>query len=311
MGETFVVFGGSGFLGGALVERLCTEGRRVIVADLRPPPGSPAGGLLAPRRSRGCRRSLRAGAGAPGARRLRERCRPAVSLRRSEGGSAGVVRRGQRARGGPRRGARRPAACGRPRPALLGHGLRRARRHSGGRGGILFGPWASTDARRRRWRRRVTVLAGEAGLRLSILRPRLISGSGRLGVFVRLFELVRRGLPVPLIGSGENHYQMVGVDDCARAIVLACERGFPRGAFNLGSAARDHRSAAPADPGPARGLALRGGAGAGGSGRARSGRACAGGCRAALPRTGRTCRPGLRRGHRAGPRDARLVAGPQ
>ena len=78
--------------------------------------------------------------------------------------------------------------------------------------------------------------ADKAGLALTILRPRLISGSGRLGVFVKLFELVRRGLPVPLIGSGRNHYQMVSVEDCARAAVLARERGFPGGVFNLGSA---------------------------------------------------------------------------
>ena len=81
----------------------------------------------------------------------------------------------------------------------------------------------------------VTQKAGEENLALTILRPRLISGPGRLGVFAKLFDLVRRNLPIPLIGAGDNHYQMVSADDCARAAVLAYENGFPRGSFNLGS----------------------------------------------------------------------------
>ena len=41
---------------------------------------------------------------------------------------------------------------------------------------------------------------------------------------------------MPLIGSGGNRYQMVGVEDCARAALLACKAGCPPGPFNLGSA---------------------------------------------------------------------------
>ena len=75
----------------------------------------------------------------------------------------------------------------------------------------------------------------KANLALTILRPRLICGPGRLGVFVKLFNLVRRNLPITMIGAGDNHYQMVSVDDCARAAMLAYENGFPRSSFNLGS----------------------------------------------------------------------------
>ena len=38
-----------------------------------------------------------------------------------------------------------------------------------------------------------------------------------------------------MIGNGRNRYQMVGVEDCARAALLAVDAGFPPGPFNLGS----------------------------------------------------------------------------
>ena len=73
------------------------------------------------------------------------------------------------------------------------------------------------------------------GLRSTIFRPRLISGAGRLGILVKLFDLVRRGLPVPMIGAGKNRYQMVAVEDCVQAAICAVEKELPAGPFNLGS----------------------------------------------------------------------------
>jgi nucleoside-diphosphate-sugar epimerase len=80
------------------------------------------------------------------------------------------------------------------------------------------------------------VLRGTKGIQATIFRPRLITGPGRLGILGKLFALIRAGLPVPMIGSGANRYQMVGVEDCARAAILAMEAGCPPGPFNLGSA---------------------------------------------------------------------------
>ena len=74
------------------------------------------------------------------------------------------------------------------------------------------------------------------GIDATIFRPRLITGPGRLGILERLFRLIRRGLPVPLIGGGNNRYQMVSVQDCVTAAVRAVDRGCPPGPFNLGSA---------------------------------------------------------------------------
>ena len=42
-------------------------------------------------------------------------------------------------------------------------------------------------------------------------------------------------MPVPTIGSGENHYQMVSVFDCVGAILCAIDKGIPNKEYNLGS----------------------------------------------------------------------------
>ena len=47
--------------------------------------------------------------------------------------------------------------------------------------------------------------------------------------------MIKHNLPVPLIGSGYNFYQMVSDRDCARAIYLSIKAGCPSSAFNLGS----------------------------------------------------------------------------
>lgn len=77
--------------------------------------------------------------------------------------------------------------------------------------------------------------ASDSGMTITILRPRLIIGPGRLGVLKRLFDTVRGGRRIPMIGDGANRYQMVAVADvveaCVRAISLRSN-----GVFNLGSA---------------------------------------------------------------------------
>ncbi|MGH7931311.1 MAG: NAD-dependent epimerase/dehydratase family protein, partial [Candidatus Binatia bacterium] len=73
------------------------------------------------------------------------------------------------------------------------------------------------------------------GLRVSIFRPRLIIGPGRLGILTNLFRFIKWNLPVPMIGSGANHYQMISVFDCASAAVMSAKRGVVDGEFNLGS----------------------------------------------------------------------------
>jgi dTDP-glucose 4,6-dehydratase len=74
------------------------------------------------------------------------------------------------------------------------------------------------------------------GLNVSIFRPRLINGPGRVGILGMLFNFIRRSLPVPLIGNGRNRYQMISVFDCASAAVASANKGVVNGEFNLGSA---------------------------------------------------------------------------
>lgn len=73
------------------------------------------------------------------------------------------------------------------------------------------------------------------GINITIFRPRMIIGPGRLGVLKKLFKLIEYNLPVPLIGNGSNCYQMVSVFDVVEAICLSIEKDIPNKAYNLGS----------------------------------------------------------------------------
>ncbi|HBP20660.1 MAG TPA: hypothetical protein DEA08_23090 [Planctomycetes bacterium] len=75
----------------------------------------------------------------------------------------------------------------------------------------------------------------EQGLDVSIVRPRTILGHGRLGIFQILFEWVRRGKNLPVLGRGDNRYQFVHSDDLADAILRAAERPGAR-SYNVGAA---------------------------------------------------------------------------
>jgi dTDP-glucose 4,6-dehydratase len=77
------------------------------------------------------------------------------------------------------------------------------------------------------WRKR--------GMSISLFRPRLIIGPGRLGILEKLFKLIDWNLPVPMIGSGRNPYQFISVFDCAEAARAAWKAGVPNEAYNLGS----------------------------------------------------------------------------
>jgi len=57
---------------------------------------------------------------------------------------------------------------------------------------------------------------------VAIIRPKTFIGTGRLGVFAILYDWVRSGARIPVIGSGRNRYQLLEVEDLAEAIWLAC-----------------------------------------------------------------------------------------
>lgn len=78
--------------------------------------------------------------------------------------------------------------------------------------------------------------AVEDGLDVTMLRPMSLFGDGMTGVFILLFDWVRRGRRVFLLGRGQNRVQMVSADDVARAAVLAAITPDTAGlVVNLGS----------------------------------------------------------------------------
>lgn len=58
------------------------------------------------------------------------------------------------------------------------------------------------------------------GLIISIVRPKTFIGTERLGVFQILFNWVRLGKRIPIIGNGQNRYQLLEVEDLVDAILL-------------------------------------------------------------------------------------------
>lgn len=74
----------------------------------------------------------------------------------------------------------------------------------------------------------------EKGMDISIVRPRTIIGAGRLGIFQLLFEWIRTGSPVYMIGSGQNRLQFVGLEDLIQASLLLKDRGNNED-FNIGA----------------------------------------------------------------------------
>ena len=82
------------------------------------------------------------------------------------------------------------------------------------------------------------VQARESGLCVSILRPKSFVGPERLGAFELLYSWAYAGRNFPLLGSGNNRYQLLDVDDLCQAIEL-CATG-PRervnDTFNVGAA---------------------------------------------------------------------------
>ncbi len=76
--------------------------------------------------------------------------------------------------------------------------------------------------------------AADAGLDVSIVRPRTILGHGRLGIIAVLFEFVAAGAPVYVLGRGDNRYQFVHANDLADACLRAADREKPA-SYNIGA----------------------------------------------------------------------------
>ncbi|HJV72325.1 NAD-dependent epimerase/dehydratase family protein [Ideonella sp.] len=75
------------------------------------------------------------------------------------------------------------------------------------------------------------------GLCVSILRPKSFVGPERLGAFELLYDWAYEGRAFPVLGRGDNAYQLLDVEDLCRVIwlCLTLERSLVEETFNVGA----------------------------------------------------------------------------
>jgi nucleoside-diphosphate-sugar epimerase len=78
-------------------------------------------------------------------------------------------------------------------------------------------------------------LVRASGVPFVIVRPKTFIGPERLGVFEILFDWIREGRRIYVLGNGSNRYQLLAVDDLVDAIVRAGRRDVEGEVFNVGA----------------------------------------------------------------------------
>ncbi|HZE87162.1 MAG TPA: NAD-dependent epimerase/dehydratase family protein [Methylomirabilota bacterium] len=75
------------------------------------------------------------------------------------------------------------------------------------------------------------------GMCVSIIRPKSFVGPERLGVFALLYDWAKDGHNFPMIGSGNNRYQLLDVEDLCDAIYLCStkDKKLVNDTFNIGA----------------------------------------------------------------------------
>ena len=76
------------------------------------------------------------------------------------------------------------------------------------------------------------------GLVVTIIRPKTFVGTHRLGVFEILFDWIKDGKKIPVVGNGKNRYQLLDVDDLVEAIyktITISDRKKVNDTFNIGA----------------------------------------------------------------------------
>lgn len=75
------------------------------------------------------------------------------------------------------------------------------------------------------------------GMCVSVIRPKSFIGPERLGVFALFYDWAKDGKNFPMIGSGNNRYQLLDVEDLCDAIYLCAilDKNVVNGTFNIGA----------------------------------------------------------------------------
>jgi nucleoside-diphosphate-sugar epimerase len=73
------------------------------------------------------------------------------------------------------------------------------------------------------------------GLEVVTLRPKTFVGPERLGVFEILFDWIREGRRIYILGDGSNRYQLLAVEDLVEAVLAAADADVAGETINLGA----------------------------------------------------------------------------
>jgi nucleoside-diphosphate-sugar epimerase len=76
---------------------------------------------------------------------------------------------------------------------------------------------------------------GRRGLEVVVVRPKTFVGPERLGVFEILFDWIREGRRIYILGSGDNRYQLLAVEDLVEAFVRAAAADVAGETINVGA----------------------------------------------------------------------------
>lgn len=74
-----------------------------------------------------------------------------------------------------------------------------------------------------------------AGVETTIIRPKTFVGPERLGVFEILFDWIREGRRIYVLGRGHNRYQLLAVEDLVDAVVRASVADVAGETLNVGA----------------------------------------------------------------------------
>lgn len=96
--------------------------------------------------------------------------------------------------------------------------------------GTPVGPYG-----RAKWRAEQACRSYRDEMFVSILRPKTFVGEERLGIMEVLFDWIRRGKNIYVLGDGTNRYQLLDVHDLCRAILLALTHPDADDTFNVGA----------------------------------------------------------------------------
>jgi nucleoside-diphosphate-sugar epimerase len=78
----------------------------------------------------------------------------------------------------------------------------------------------------------------EKGMTITTMRPKSFVGPERLGVFAIFYQWASEGRSFPMIGRGENLYQLLHVEDLCNSIIIAAEHSDTQAVnteFNIGA----------------------------------------------------------------------------